>query len=268
MNAPPRTSVGLPRRLLAGALGLVGAPALWSTTSGRERAVILLPMSALALAAALVHLPRLGPQLATRAIWWANLVLGFLLCVLGGSHERDPGLGLALACAAALLIAGRRGLAEASERQAYAPAAFRGSLLLLMVLALADAQTFLLFGLLSAQDGDKEAVYFFLAAAGLAAGFVGLFRLAVWGAIVNVIVCALMFLVALGHGFDEDQIRHIVEGLALAQLVAATPMFVGIARRRPLVRMPPRVGAVLAPLVVVAIAGLSVLGWMRVLDLR
>src|SRR5262245_28680633 len=135
------------RKLTAGALGLVAACALRAAAD--EWPIVSIPLALLIVSAIVVHLVKLGPQLLARAVWWSSLASGVLLAVAGPQRDSDCGLVMAVACGAALLVIGRKGLAEASESAGYAPAAFRSSLLLLMVFALADAQTFLLFGIVS-----------------------------------------------------------------------------------------------------------------------
>jgi hypothetical protein len=233
---------------------------------GSDRWKVAAPLAALAVAAAVIHLPRLGPQLLARAAWWSNLVVGVLLCVLGGSSERDWGFALAVLCGGALLVAGGQGLAEAGEREARAPAAFRGSLLLLMVLALADAQTFLLMGILSDDHGHRaDAMVLFTGAAALACGFVGLYRLAVWGAVVNVAASVVLLSLSIVGAFQWKDNRPTVGALAGLQVVCAAPMLVSLALHRPLL---PRTSARFRSVVTTAaIVAVIVLGGLSAYDL-
>jgi hypothetical protein len=232
------------RRMGAGVAGIAGISVLVADVHGSDRGKLLLPIGALVAAALLIHLRGLGPQLVARAAYWANLGLGTIVCVLGGSHERTSGVALAAGCGAALLLVGRHGIGEAGERAGYAPSAFRSSLLLLMVLALADAQTFFLFSLLEWDDGklgsSDAGVMLFGAGVLLVIGFVGLYRLAIWGALLNVATCACVLLLTLSRGVRLDSdFRPVVAILTSLQLVVAAPMMVSLVLRRPLFREPP-----------------------------
>ncbi len=236
------TAVPLRRRLLVGASGVVGGILLIHDVSPWQRWKVLIPVVALLAAAFFVHIPRFGAQLLARSAWWSNLVLGTLLCFMGSSHERPVGFALALACGIALLVIGGKGLAEARERLGYTPGAFQSSLLLLMVFALADAQTFLLFGTLelserSYYDVPARASGVFLLMTGLVyvVGFVGLYRLQIWGAFLNV-ATSVLALVMLGAGIvrvDHDLQAPLCLMCAL-QVLAAAPMIGSLLTRRAL----------------------------------
>jgi hypothetical protein len=266
---PWSTAVPLWRRLAAGALGLSAAATLAVEVRGSDRWKIALPVGALVAAAGVVHLGRLGPQLLARAVWWANLVLGTILCVFGGSSERADGLLMALACGAALLAIGGKGLVEGGERAAYAPATFRGSLLLLMVLALADAQTLLLIALLSWDKGHPgEAVLLGAAGLALAGGFVGLYRIQVWGALVNVAVCGALLLIVIGGALRDHDFWKIVGALSVAHLAAAAPLLASRLLGPPAMRVAPRVRRAAAVAIILGLMGLSALARYRLIDLQ
>jgi hypothetical protein len=189
-------------------------------------------------AAGLVHEARLGPQLVARAAWWSSLVVGELLTIIGGPSEKNWGFVLLLLCGAALLFAGGRGLAEAEERETRAPAAFRSSLLLLMVLAIADAQTFLLMGMLGfSHDCPMDGWALSIAGLVLCVGFVGLYRLAVWGAVVNAVACVAVLVLDIGGALRWDGDQGAVAVLAGLQVVSAAPMLLALAIGRPLPRL-------------------------------
>ena len=172
---------------------------------------------------------------------------------------------LAVGCGGALLLVGRKGLGEAGERAGYSPSAFRSSLLLLMVLALADAQTFLLFSLLEWDDGmvGSGGAGLMLLCAGvlLVVGFIGLYRLAAWGALLNVATCAVVLVLALSRAVEvNSDIRPVVAILTSLQLLVAAPMMASLAVRRPLFREPPAaLRGVIANTVVVLLV--AVCGW-------
>lgn len=253
------------RKAVAGGLGAAAALGLVAAAP-REWWKVALPIGLLLASGAVVAVPRLGPQLAARAIWWSNLALGAVLALLGGRSERDAGAVLALACGGALLVIGRKGLAEAGEREGFAPAAFRSSLLLLMVFALADAQTFLLFGIVSMMGrvaGDHP-VGPVLVAFGVAyvVGFVGLYRVKLWAALLDAGV-SLLALVSIPFllPVNDREIMLFLALVAASHCLVATPMLASLVTGRPLPALAPgarRIGQV------VAIGGLmllSVIGW-------
>jgi hypothetical protein len=250
----------LARRLLAGIAALASGVAFAAAVND-NRELTLIPIAALLVAAVAVHSSRLGPQLVARAAWWSSFALGVVLCLLGGRGERHAGIGLTLACGGALLLVGHRELGAAGERGGYVPAAFRSSLLLLMVLALADAQTFLLLGGLtmnkSGMDDAPGGLLLVAASALYLAGFVGLYRLALWGAIVNVVTsgAALLAFGPLEVSVTSD-VRPVILTLAAVHVLAASPMLVSALLKRPLPQASPRVRA-LGASAVVAVVGLS-----------
>lgn len=261
-NTTQATQVPLWRKLAAGVCSLAAAVGLLSLGHG-DAWKLAVAIAALCVAALVVHLPRLGPQVVARAAWWANLGLGTAFCVFGGSSERQGGLLVSLTCGAALLVIGRKGLAEASERAGYAPAAFRSSLLLLMALALADAQTFGLFAIISYSDRyqDRLRLSFYLlgaVAAVFTLGFVGLYRLRLWGAVLNLITAVVFALVVLSGVADFDhQVAQLLMVLCAGQVVAATPMMVGLIRGKPLPAAPPWLRGAGASSAVIALMLLS-----------
>jgi hypothetical protein len=247
------------RRTVAGLAGLVGGLALFIDAKG-DRAKLAIPIVGLFLAGLIAHGSTLGPQLLARAIWWSNLGLGTILCVLGSSHERNVGVIMTLGCGVALLAIGRKGLAQATERAAYAPAAFRSSLLLLMVLALADAQTLGLFTILEydTRNGPSGAFVLGAFATVFVVGFVGLYRIKIWGAVVNsaaaLVLFALTLFRALSLSHDLETIIAILMGV---QLLVSVPMLVAALRGKPLLSPPAKLRPALATLAIVTVMGVS-----------
>ncbi len=206
------------RKVLVGAAGVLGGVCLISGVGGSGDHELLLPMIELIVAAVLVHVPALGPQLGARAVWWSNLGLGAIICWVSNpnSSHSAPAFAFVVLCAIALLGVGRQGLGEAGERGGYAPAAFRSSLLLLMVLALADAQTFLLFVILILKDSDATGTILLLgpASALYVVGFLALYRLRPWGVVLNALTSVVVFVVAISEVLHIDrQLRLIAEVL-------------------------------------------------------
>jgi len=258
----PTTRVSLWQRVVATIGSLMALVQLFALAH-RDAEKVAIALVALLAAAGLVHMRSLGPQLVARAVWWANLGLGTAFCVFGGRSERLSGLVLAFACGTALLVIGRRGLAEATERAGYAPAAFRSSLMLLMALGLADAQTFGLFAIISLTKSDPAfpGVVLALVAIVFTIGFAGLYRLRIWGALLNA-GAALVF--GLAILFDvihyDSELRTLFGVVCAVQVLAATPMSFGLIRGKPLPAPPARLRGMAVVAVVVGVLALAVWG--------
>ena len=256
------TAVPLWRRLLAGIGGLGSGIALVVWVHDHNIYKVAPAILAVLVAAFAVHVPRLGPQVFARAAWWANLGLGSMIAFTSAS-ESDEALSYLAPSAFALLVVGRQGIAEAEERTGHVAGAFRSALLLLMVLALADAQTFTVFGLITLDaDPIGYTLLLFGAAGALVIGFVGLFRLALWGAVVNAVVCAAMFVLALlGFLGGRDTIRVALLVLTGLHVLVAAPVILAAIRGAKLPSLPSRIRTILMTggiLLVVALAALRV----------
>lgn len=244
---------------LAGAAGLGSAAYFWLQLidqSADPKPVAYLPIAGLVLAAIAVQFASLGAQLVARGLWWSNLVLGVIICVSGTHHESSIGLGLALGCAAALVLADRRALAAAAERADFRPVAFPGTLQLLMVLALADAPTLLLFSYVEHGVFRSNATPFLAATAlALLVGFVGLYRLSLWGVAVTA-GASLLLGAGLASGLVtvEHDLRAPLTVLSAVQVLVALPMLLSLATRTPLPSPSARVRSALATALVVALA--------------
>jgi hypothetical protein len=251
------------RATLAGIAGIVAGLAFRGAVGSSDHELVLwLPIVALVIAAVAAQIGSLGAQLLARAAWWANLVLGVLLCILGGWREQLPGVVMAAACGAALVLADRRLLATAADARGFRPAAFAGTIELVMILALADAQTLLFFAGLHYSDRsfryEHTWLLFLGAACALVVGFVGLYRLRLWGVIVTMVTAvslALGLLMDLVH--TEKDIRTALVVLACAQILAPIPMFFSIVTDKRLPAPSPRVRSAMAT---VAVVGISILG--------
>lgn len=237
---------------LAGALGFVGllrSPSL----------ALAIPIGLLVAAAGLVWRESLPSQLLVRAVLWSNLLLGVLLSVDGNGHEQTLGGLLALSTGAGLLVLGRSGLAAPSP--VFSPAAFRGSLILALVMALADAQPLALFGVFQlGKSNPAEAAPLLACAALMVVAIVGLARLRVWGLVLNLVANLLIAGLALGGALKVPQLlAWTLATTALIQLLLPLPMIVTIARGRPPAPIRhPRLRAALVPCVVVILMALSV----------
>ena len=109
--------------------------------------------------------------------------------------ERMLGAGLLLGSGLALLVLGRLGVDDADRTGTFVPTALRGTLTASLVMALADAQTLLLFGGVAIHDASDRSSEItsnagvLLVGAGvllILAGW-GLFRLRGWGVLASVL---------------------------------------------------------------------------------
>lgn len=258
------------RRLRATAAGIAaaaGAVGFRMSLGFEPKPVAWLPVIAALAGALVVQLPALAAQLLARGLWWSNVVLGVMVVAAGSRHESLVGLPLVLGSGAALALADRRTLAAAAEREDFRPAAYAGTIQLLMVLALADAPTLLLFTQVAARDEmTGTSAVLALAAAGLLAGFVGLYRLSLWGVLATS-GTSLALCVALVSGAVRVD-REVDVPLALmcgVQVVVAAPMLLSLATRRPLPGLSPRARGMLATALLAALAlgSVAVAVWRR-----
>ncbi len=162
-----------------------------------------------------------------------NLVLGVMLTLFGGGSERTLGPALTAACGAALIVADRRALGEAAAREGFRPASYGGTLQLLMVLALADAQTLGLFAIVEFGHNTPTVLLLGLCALGFLAGFAGLLRLAVWGVGVTMASASVLIVAILSRAtrIDHD-LRLPLTAIASLQLLAPLPMLASMTLKR------------------------------------
>jgi hypothetical protein len=222
----------------------------------RESAWVLLAIfvGAPAVASGALWTRPMWAQLLARGVWWSFLLFGTFLSLTGGT-DRGLGAEWAVAGGAALLAAGRLGLDAADGR--FKPVAFRGTLVLALVLAMADLLLFLWVGILDAAGGHGGLL---LLLPPMAAGVIGLLRLRTWGLLVgmatNVLIVTLMFAEVL-H-VPHWSLRVLIISSAVAQLIVPFPMLVTIAMRRaPGPDRWRRARTVGATCVILALAGVS-----------
>ncbi len=247
------------RALIAGLAGVLGSALLLQEVDGTY--AVLIPIAGLVLAGGAAHANHLGAQLFARAAWWSNLLLGLFITLVGSQSERAEGVTLALGCGVALLVADRKALVEATARGGYSPIAYRGTLQVVMVLALADMQTLLLFGSLAVADGTEGAGLVLLgAAAAMTVGFVGLYRLRFWGVLVTTATALVLAVAILARvvRLDDDIVPALLV-LAALQLTAPAPMAISLLRRRPLRGLSIRGASVAASVVVAVVMGVAVI---------
>jgi len=222
------------RTVLASVLAFSAAVCMRSW-NGHLPHALWLPAALLVAAAGLVWHRQLASQLLARAVLWSNLILGVLITALGHGRERMIAVALAAATSGALLLLGRRGLGEGTPGT-FAPIAFRRTLLALMVMALADAQTLIFFGTLTFEDSfayaSRAAVYFALGG-GLLLGIIGLYRLRVWGLLLHAASCGALIATALAGVLRLPvELGWALVATAVAQLVISAPLAFRLVRGR------------------------------------
>lgn len=238
VNEPP----GLARRLAATLGSLAAAAAFPVAFAGThapslaEWAVVLIPAALCTLSAALLHHRDLGSQVLARATWWSNLIFGLLVSISAGDTDSNRlGLMLAIGSGLALLAMGRIGLEHGVRAGRFHPVAFRGLLIVALVMALADAQSLLLFGVAIVVDHVRLGLpldLLPLACAGVMLIAVsGIFRLAVWGLALGLV--ANVAIAGLGLAGVLELPGPIVGALvvtAVLQLLLPVPLLVAMVR--------------------------------------
>lgn len=248
------------RALAASIVAITGAVVFRLKVSGDSGAVYI-PVVAMLVGAFVIHIRSLGAQLLGRALFWSNFVLGSFLCFVGSNTDRVSALGLLIGCGLALVFAERRALAQATDARGVRPAAFAGTIELLMVLALGDAQTCVLLGAAVGKAG--HGLSFFVAAGALVVGFIGLYRLALWGVVVTMSTATMLAFALLSGVVWIDDVSvpfSLVFGL---QIFAPLPMLYSLATKRALPEPSGRVRSAAASIFIVAVMLVSVLAALR-----
>lgn len=242
--------------MIAGAAGLAGALAFALKLRGSAKPAAWIPVITLAVVSLLAPVTRLYAQLLARGVWWSNLVLGVLLSVMGSRNERSLGVALTLGCAVALLVADRRALLASTEGAGFRPVAYAGTIQLLLVLALADAQTLGLFAIIEHGRPHEGAwVALGLASVAMITGFFGLLRLSLWGVFLTMGTALSLGLALVTESVRPD--RDIVKAmlaLAAMQVAVPLPMLLSMLTRRPLPAPPARLRGALANALIALIA--------------
>lgn len=243
------------RTVLSAAISLAGAVAFFRGLPDSRPLAALIPPLALVVAAVATLMPPLGAQLLARGLWWSNFFLGVVLVLMASGQESTMGAWLGLCCSGALLLADRTRLLAAADTAGFRPAAYAGTLQLLLVLALADAQTLLLFGGLALHDSRPASMALLGLALGFTAGFVALLRLSLLGVGLTMgSALTLALVVASGTGNIDRVMRAPLLVMACMQLAVPLPMLASIALRRPLPALPLRTRAHAGRAVIVLIA--------------
>jgi hypothetical protein len=223
------------RRVLASLASATFASALYHLIAGEhgprllERvfldSVIVVP----AVAAGLIWLRPIAAQLLARGAWWSFLLGGGLLSVAARDDVARFGF-LAVACnGIALLAAGRTGLGDGAGH--FRPVAFRGTLILALVLAIADTGAFLWMGSGTAMFGGHPSLL--IMAMPMAVGVVGLLRLRTWGLLLSLASNLLVAILgSTGVLYLDGPLRALFVTTACLQLIIPLPMLVSIWRGR------------------------------------
>jgi hypothetical protein len=203
----------------------------------------------------LIWIPRLPVQLLARGAWWSLLLLNAVMALVGDAEDRHAGANAATFTALALLAVGSGGL---DNRGWFAPVAFRGTLLIALVLAIADAGAFLWFGTGSAVYNHSWSVLAMVPA--MVVGVIGLLQLRVWGLIASLATNVTIAILALTDVLSlPSPLRELFVGSAVVQLVVPLPMVVAMVRHRaPSADAWRRTKAAVPPLLIASIALLSV----------
>jgi len=235
--------MGTSRRIVATLAALVAAFVMRSWDHGRDLPFALwIPTIALLLTAVGLHVRSPGVRLVVRAVWWANLMLGTMIATVERGHDGKLALLLALSTGIALLAAGRASV-EDHQASTFRPVAFRTALSLSMLMAVADAEAFALFGGLQIEYGltvhmGRRPVFEGMMLLGCAvvvslAAF-GLYRLRVWGLVLNTVSSVTVLCLAMAHGFGiKGPLANMIAISAAVQLLLPLPMIVAIVRRTP-----------------------------------
>lgn len=251
MAASPRVPL---RRGIATLASLVIAlrllRALDHESCGYLATTVAVPLAA----GALIWGRALIAQLVARGAWWSMLLTSCLLAISTPVSGSALAASIAACSAIALLAVGGSGLEHSDDR--FAPVAFRGTLLVALVLAIADASALSWFGIGNLYYEHRGSVL--LVTPFMFAGVVGLLRLRTWGLVVSVATnAALVVLIATEVVYLPTPLRALFIGTSVLQLAIPVPMLVSILTKRPPAARPSAVTRVGPMLAIVAIAALA-----------
>lgn len=237
------TAADRPRRILATLLAVASVVPLWAEITRQSGLPIVgyLGLCAPILAGALLHIRRLETQMVSRAILWASLVFGTLLAWVVDTSDAEAHsitVTLTFGCGLALLALGTAGLDDRPANRRFVPVAFRGVVLGVLVMALADTLSLLFWGGIIAEDGmhrNVVPVAFFLGGgATMLVAVFGLYRLRVWGFVLNVVA---NIAIAAGAWFVPDMpdaLAICLSSTAVGQILVGLPLVRGLAQGRTL----------------------------------
>jgi hypothetical protein len=192
--------------------------------------VLALPLAAVLLSMGLVRSASAGGQMLLRALLWSTALLGALVNVVEPAAVPVTAAVSGVVAGGALLVLRQHGLEPERYTGTFAPVAHRGVLTLMMILAVADAQT-----LVSWTNGS----HWCHPAAGVCGlamivGIIGLSRLELWGLLLSaamslgVAVAALLGWLGLPLG-----VVAMISATAGAQVVLAAIVLHSVRRGAP-----------------------------------
>ena len=255
-----RGSATFIRRLIATACAFTAAAFMRSWNGDNLPWVLWLPTGMLVAAGVMVHRPFLGGQLLARAVFWANLLLGTVIATSAVGADHFVATGLALTCGAALLVVGRTGLAPGQS--AFRPVAFRATLITALVMAMADAQSLALWGGVGMEEEYarvSQAPYLLACAGVMILAIIGLYRMKLWGLVLNVAANIAIAAIALsGHLDLPTPIVYMLATTAVIQTLLPLPLIVAFFSTKPPRQRAGHLGTVLAAATVAGLMLVSV----------
>lgn len=226
-SSPTQRAPSNARLVLAAFACLAGAASFACFSS--PPVALLLPAGLLVASAGLIFRGELASHVFARAVLWSNLLLGFLIGLSGHGEEQLVGAAIALCTGAALQLVGAAGLRAQSDT--FAPVAYRSALVLTIVMALADTQSLALFGALQLDRNPADAAPLLACAALMATALVGLYRLRLWGLLLNLGANLLIAALALTRVLDvPTPLVYALCSTAVIQLLLPTPLVVAMIR--------------------------------------
>jgi len=231
----------------------------------------MLPLILLGWASRLIRSTQFGAQMLARGIVWSSLVVGVLIACFEAFFYAIPGAIVATCCAMALIRLRGRGLEPGPGDGRFRPVAFRTHLVLSLVMACADAQTLcfaaVLQIVLAVQKSQMPSSGLLTSACALVmiAAVWGVYRLRVWGLVLNVVGNVVIAWLALDGVLRlEFPIGATLAITATLQLILAVPIIATVLGDRDAGRPP--VGGRLRNLWVWLLVALVVVSWGRALD--
>lgn len=252
-----KTFLGAPRvrQVFASIVAITGALVFLVRFEIPLTQVEILAAVAIVIGAVAIHFRSIAAQVLGRAVLWSNFVLG-LLAARGASTnaEKTSILGLLIGCGVALLLAERTAFARGTSARELRPAAFAGTIELMMVLAVADAQTCLFLG--SALKGTGNTELLFFVALAFVVGFIGLYRLATWGLVVTMSTVTVLLLAMLIGALPMGTVEVPLAFVFGMQILVPIPMLIALVTKRALPRPSPRLRrAAASGIIVVLLVG-------------
>lgn len=191
-----------------------------------------------------------GAQMLLRALLWSLLLLGALATYAEPGVLPVLSVGGSLIAGSALLVWGDRGLEPERYAGSFVPAAHRGTLTFIMILAVADAQTLVSWAQASRWYYPLPGLMGLLSLIGI----VGLYRLRGWGLLFNLVInLAVAGLALAGLLHLPGAVVVALTTTAAAQLGLAAPVLASIRAGRPVAIGPVWLARVLPRVIVLCV---------------